>query len=137
MVAATQAFKKHRHDLLEIVENAFQLVTRLVLREVVPEATQARVLSLRLPKTERIIALLDAIEARITLSPGAFHKLISIFQKDTMLQGFAGKMLDSYRKCKRTHTTEIYCYMILYVVTREVFYMQTMQCACLMQMSSL
>ena len=100
-------FKKHRHDLLEVVENAFQLVTRLVLREVVPEATQARVLSLRASRKERSIALLDAIEARITLSPGAFHKLISLFQKDTILEGFAGKMLDSYRKCKRADATEV------------------------------
>lgn len=98
VVAAAQAFKTHRHDLLQAVESAFQLVTHLILKDVLPEATQNRLLFSSLSKSEKNVALLDAIEARIMISPGVFHMLISLFQRDATLQKFAERMMNSYRE---------------------------------------
>ena len=98
VVAAAQAFKRHRQDLLVVVGSAFQLVTHLILKDVLPEATQNRLLISSLSNAEKNVALLDAIEARIMISPGVFHMLISLFQRDATLQRFAERMMNSYRK---------------------------------------
>ena len=94
--AASQAFLRHRHDLVAVVGSA--LVNHLATKELVPESTTRRILIPGLSHTERNSAIVDAIEARIHTNPRVFHALVSLLQGDIMLQTFARRLMDSYRK---------------------------------------
>lgn len=96
-IAAEQAFKQHRHDLLVAIGNALQLVHHLTTRELIPESTK-KALVPGLSHSERNSALLDAIEAHIKTNPGFFHTFVKLLQGDVMLQAFGARLLESYRK---------------------------------------
>ena len=70
----------------------------MTCKDLLPEATKEKMLLPNLSRMERSVVVLDAIEARIMTNPGIFHTFITVLQKDTVLQRFAGSLIDSYRK---------------------------------------
>ena len=74
------------------------LLNYMTCKDLLPEATKEKVLLPNLSRMERSVVVLDAIEARIMTNPGIFHTFITVLQKDTVLQRFAGSLIDSYRK---------------------------------------
>lgn len=70
----------------------------MTCKDLLPESTKERVKMPSLSRMERSVLVLDAIEARIMDNPGIFHTFITVLQKDAVLQGFAGSLIESYRK---------------------------------------
>ena len=94
-MACTQAFQKHRHDLAVVIDH---LLSYMTCKDLLPESTKERVQLPSLSRMEPSVLVLDAIEARIMDNPGIFHTFITVLQKDTVLQRFAGSLIESYRK---------------------------------------
>ena len=94
-MACTQAFQRHRHDLAMVIEH---LLNYMTCKDLLPESTKERVQLPSLSRMERSVVVLDAIEARIMSNPGIFHTFITVLQKDSVLQRFAGSLIESYRK---------------------------------------
>ncbi len=97
-MAAVQAFKTHRIDLLNITDGALNTVSHLLSNEIIPEPTKARILFSNLPKLEKSEALLEAIEARILINPDVFHTVVALLDTKQTLQKLAQKLRDSFRK---------------------------------------
>lgn len=94
-VACTQAFQRHRHDLALVIDH---LLSYMTCKDLLPESTKERVELPSLSRMERSVLVLDAIEARIIDNPSIFHTFITVLQKDSVLQRFAGSLIESYRK---------------------------------------
>lgn len=94
-MACIQAFQRHRHDLAVVIDH---LLSYMTCKDLLPESTKERVQLPSLSRMERSVLVLDAIEARIMDNPGIFHTFITVLQKDTVLQKFAGNLIESYRK---------------------------------------
>lgn len=108
-LAAAQAFKQHRDELLDVTENSLQVVSYLLASNVIPEATKSRVLFSNLTPFEKSEALFDAIEARITINPKIFHTVVNLLDSEVTLKMLAAKLLNSYSKCSYV-VTSLKCY---------------------------
>ena len=97
-LAAAQAFKHHRTDLLEVTEKSLQVVSYLLSNDVIPEATKSRVLFSNLSAFEKSEALFDAIEARITVYPEIFHSVVNLLETESSLKMLAAKLRKAYSK---------------------------------------
>lgn len=97
-LAAAQAFKHHRTDLLEVTEKSLQVVSYLLSNDVIPEATKSRIVFSNLSAFEKSEALFDAIEARITVYPEIFHTVVNLLESESSLKILAAKLRNSYRK---------------------------------------
>ncbi len=100
-MAAVQAFKTHRIDLLNVTDGALNIVSHLLSNEIIPEPTKARILFSNLPKLEKSEALLEAIEARIFINPDVFHTVVALLDTKQTLQKLAQKLRVSFRKFYR------------------------------------
>lgn len=99
-LAAYQAFKRHRVDIMNTGEAALKFFGQLFTRDVIPEATRTRVLFSGMSKSEKFVALVDAIEAQIITNPDVFQTIVSMLQSDPLMHTFGTKLSDSYRKLK-------------------------------------
>ena len=97
-LAAHQAFKKHRADIMNTGDAAVQFFGQLLTKDVIPEATKTRVVFSGLSKSEKYVALVDAIEARIVTNPAVFQTMVTLLQSDPVMHTFGTKLMDSYRK---------------------------------------
>ena len=97
-MAAAQALKSHRTDLLNIADSAPPVVTQLLSQEIMPEPTKDRILTSNLPQLKKSEALLEAIEARIIIKPQVFHTVVKLLEAEPTTQKLAVKLRNSYRK---------------------------------------
>lgn len=95
-MAAVQAFKSHRSDLLNITDSALSAVTHLLSNEIIPEPTKARILFSSLPQLEKSEALLEAIEARILINPNVFHTIVKLLETEDKTRKLAQKLKISF-----------------------------------------
>ncbi len=99
-LVAAQAFERHRPELVSLVGSALHSLHHLTATGLIPEATARRIHVSGLSTVDRSGVILDAIGVRIRANPGVFQSLISLLQGDYKFQGFAGRLMESYRKCR-------------------------------------
>jgi len=97
-MAAVQAFKTHRVELIKVTESALAITTRFLSNEVIPDATKSRIIASNLPQSEKSEALFDAIEARILVDAQAFHSIVKLLEGEEKLVHLAKKLHDSFRE---------------------------------------
>ena len=95
---ASEAFRKHRADLLVAVTDPLILANSLYSYSIISRETLNRVKLLTLTPAEKNMEIFDAIEAQIKTNPSSFVTLLDILNDDSQLCIIAGQLQQSYRE---------------------------------------
>ena len=95
-VAAGDAFRKHRDDLLTAVTDVHILANNLYSKELISREQLEHAQLLALTPSERKVHLFDAIEARLRSKLGDFCTLLSVLNGDPLLEMFVEKINGTY-----------------------------------------
>ena len=93
---AGEAFREHRAALLIAVTDPIILANSLYSSRIISREILDRVKLPTLTPTEKNMDIFDAVEAQIKTNPSSFHTLLDIFNDDSHLHPFAGRLQQSY-----------------------------------------
>ena len=102
VLAAVQAFKRHRQTLVDGSEAAIKLTSYLMSKDIIPDATKTRVIFSSGSGAEKTVAFLDAVEARIMVDPNVFDHVVHLLQADPTMNKFAEELLKAHSECNYT-----------------------------------
>lgn len=98
VLATAQAFKREREAIGEGSETASKVAKYLLSKDIIPDATKTRVLFSGLSQSEKTIAFMDAIEARIMIDSTLFDNIVEQLQAEPNMKMFAEDLLQYQSK---------------------------------------
>ena len=103
-VKAVSAFKSQRGELsTTIIHNDLitNIANKLFVKYIIPKKTFEEAINTSLSKTDRTVALLNAIEARIEVQPSDFTKFVDILDSESYFSTLIERLVHSYNSsCK-------------------------------------
>ncbi len=94
--AAIQAFKKHRGELLDAIQDPIHLSNHLYAAGVIPNSVLDEVSTLGVPRNAKNNAILNAVEARLRIKSSDFWVVAATLEAIVPLKILATRLRDSY-----------------------------------------
>ena len=96
---AIRSFQSQRELMLNLIRHCLPSVTTsLWAKCIIPRDVRERAVNEIIETKERIIGLLDCIEARITVDPSSYHTVVDILDSEPFLELLAKRLIHNYGK---------------------------------------
>ncbi len=94
--AAVQAFRKHRGELLDAIQDPIHLSNHLYAAGVIPNSIVDEVSTLGVPRNAKNNAILNVVEARLRIKPSDLWVVAAALEAIVPLKILATRLRDSY-----------------------------------------
>ena len=96
---AVATFRSQRDLMLNLIRHCLpSLANSLYAKAMIPSEIYERACNETRGRSERGVALLDCIEAKLEMGPSNFTTIINILQQEPFLKELADKLIHTYRE---------------------------------------
>ena len=93
-----RAFRRHYHELVQVIQNPLVLATRLFSMEIIDHSVVETLNTSGIPRQEKAVSLLLAVEGQIRIAPNRFHLFLNAMKEDQCMDALVQQVWDTCGK---------------------------------------